>query len=100
MVGFLIVVIESVDEGDVNLIEGYRKYEVITDLQVAEDARHQGVAGRLIDAAEEPVHQAGLSRLLITTIAQNQTAQKTCGRLGYESYSVAMVTAGTLAYPS
>ena len=92
LVGFLIVVIESVDEGDVHLIERYRQYGVVTDLYVAEEARHQGVAGHLIDAAEEHVRQAELSRLLITTLAQTQTAQKAYGRLGYESYSVTIST--------
>ena len=86
MVGFLIVLIESFDEGDIHLIERYRQYGFVTDLYVAEKARHQGVAGRLIDAAEEHVRQARLSRLLITTLAQNQTAQKAYGRLGYQSY--------------
>ena len=74
-VGFLIVVIESVDEGDVHLIERYRRYGVVTDLYVADEARHQGVARRLIDAAERHVRQAGLSRLLITTLSKNQVAQ-------------------------
>ena len=83
MIGFLIVVVESVDEGDVHLIERYRQYGVVTDLYVAEEARHQGVAGHLIDAAEEHVRQARLSRLLITTLAQNQVAQETYVRLGY-----------------
>ena len=44
LVGFLIIVIESVDEGDVHLIERYRQYGVVTDLYVTEEARHQGVA--------------------------------------------------------
>ena len=83
LVGFLIVVVESVDEGDVHLIERYRQYGVVTDLYVAEEARHQGVAGRLIDTAEEHVRQAGLSRLLITTLAQNQVAKEAYARLGY-----------------
>jgi len=90
LVGFLIVVVESEDEGDVHLIERYRQYGVVTDLYVAEEARHQGVAGRLIDTAEEHVRQAGLSRLLITTLAQNQVAQLAYARLGYESYAVTM----------
>ena len=78
------------DEGDVHLIERYRQYGVVTDLYVTEEARHQGVAGRLIDTAEEHVRQAGLSRLLITTLAQNQVAQEAYARLGYESYAVTM----------
>ena len=90
LLGFLIVVIESVDEGDVHLTERYRQYGVVTDLYVTEEARHQGVAGRLIDAAERHVRQAGLSRLLITTLAQNQVAQEAYARLGYESYTVTM----------
>ena len=90
LVGFLIVVVESVDEGDVHLIERYRQYGVVADLYVAEEARHQGVAGRLIDAAEEHVRQAGLSRLLITTLAQNKVALEAYARLGYESYAVTM----------
>ena len=90
LVGFLFVVIESLDEGDVHLIERYRRYGVVTDLYVADEARHQGVARRLIDAAERHVRQAGLSRLLITTLAQNQIAQEAYARLGYESYTVTM----------
>ena len=90
LVGFLIVVIESVDEGDVHLIERYRRYGVVTDLYVAEEARHQGIGGRLVDAAEAHVRQAGVNRLLITTLAQNQVAQKAYERLGYESYAVTM----------
>ena len=90
LVGFLIVITESVDERDVHLIERYRRYGVITDLFVADEARHQGVAGQLIDAAEEHVRQLGLSRLLITTLAQNQVAQSAYERLGYESYTVTM----------
>ena len=90
LVGFIIVVIESSDEGDVHLVERYRRYGVVTDLYVAEEARHQGIGGQLIDAAERHVRQAGLSRLLITTLAQNQVAQKTYTRLGYEPYTVTM----------
>ena len=59
LVGFLIVVVESVDEGDVHLIERYRQYGVVTDLYVAEEARHQGVAGRLIDTAESTCAKQG-----------------------------------------
>ena len=87
LVGFLIIVIESVDEGDVHLIERYRQYGVVTDLYVTKEARHQGVARRLIDAAEGHVRQAGLSRLLITTLAQNRVAQEAYARLGYGLYS-------------
>ncbi len=76
LLGFLIVVIESVDEGDVHLIERYRQYGVVTDLYVAEEARHQGIAGRLIEAAERHVRQAGLSRLLITTLAQKPSRSR------------------------
>ena len=90
LVGFLIIVVESVDEGDVHVIERYRQCGIVTDLYVAEEARNQGVAGRLIDTAEEHVRQAGLSRLLITTLAQNQVAQLAYARLGYESYAVTM----------
>ena len=35
LVSFLFVVIESLDEGDVHLIERYRRYGVVTDLYVA-----------------------------------------------------------------
>lgn len=93
LVGFLILIIESSDEGDVHLVDPYRQYGVVTDLYVAEEARHQGVGGHLINAAEEHVRQAGLSRLLITTLTKNQVAQKAYARLGYESYSVTMCKA-------
>ena len=58
LVGFLILTIESSDEGDVHLIEPYRQYGVVTDLYVAEEARHQGLA----DISSTPLRARSPSR--------------------------------------
>ena len=62
----------------------------IHDLLVADDARGQGVAGRLLDAAFEWLRERGMPRVVLWTAEQNAAAQRTFAKAGFRRTMVEM----------
>lgn len=62
---------------------GLRPAWVLNDLYVAEQARGQGVAERLLSAAGQLAREAGCATLSLETKRDNQTAQRLYRRLGW-----------------
>jgi ribosomal protein S18 acetylase RimI-like enzyme len=62
----------------------------IHDVVVAEDARHQGIAGRLVDAAADWLEARGAPRIMLWTADKNAGAQRVFERLGFRRTMVEM----------
>ncbi len=62
----------------------------IHDVSVAEDARGEGIAARLIEAAAEWLEARGMPRVMLWTAEQNEAAQHLFERLGFRRTMIEM----------
>ena len=90
-VGFLVLVIEACDPGNVHLLEGERRYGWVTDLFVAAKWRSQGIARRLLERAEAHCRELGLAALQIASLADNPAALRAYDRAGFDAYEITLV---------
>ncbi len=81
--GFAVLITESEDVGDLHLYPEYKTWGLVTDLCVAADYRGQGIATRLMEAAEAHCRDLGLARILVTALAENHLARDSYARQGY-----------------
>ena len=85
-VGFVVVLVEQGDEGEVHLVAAERRHGVVTDLYVVPRCRRAGVANRLLEAAAAHCRGVGLKSLLITSLAGNLPALRAYRGAGFEPY--------------
>ena len=89
--GFLVLITESEDVGDLHLYPEYKTWGLVTDLCVAEEQRGKGIATRLMEAAEAHCRDMGLARILVTALADNHLARDSYTRQGYRLAEVTFI---------
>lgn len=92
LVGFIVVLVEQLDDGDEHLHRRYRAYGDVTDLFVAPAYRGQGIAGALLKKAEDHCRSLSLSRLRLEVLADNRAARDFYRRAGYEEHALICIT--------
>lgn len=88
VLGFVSVYIEREDDGDCHLLEEYKTYGVIADLSVFKKYRNRGVAGALIEQAEQHCKSRNLNRVKISCLAQNHAAESLYRKSGFSDYEI------------
>jgi ribosomal protein S18 acetylase RimI-like enzyme len=88
VVGFIVVMVEHFDEGDLHLYPMYKSFADITDLYVEENHRGRGIAGALLSAAEEHARAMGIERIKLAALSGNEEARAVYLRRGYREYDV------------
>lgn len=91
VVGFIVVLQEQEDDADLHLYPAYKCYGLITDLCVAPELRGKGIAAQLLSAAEEHCREAGLQRVLVSALADNQLAADCYRKQGYQAYEITYI---------
>ncbi len=86
--GFLVCFIETLDDGDLHVVEAERRSGFISDLYVIPAARGQGVGKALLQAAEAHFRDLGLTTIQLTALFNNHTARRVYDGSGYELYEV------------
>jgi len=90
-VGFLVLVIEQCDPGDLHLSEGERRHGWVTDLFVTAEWRSQGIARRLLARAGQHCVDLGLATLQIASLADNPAALRAYEGAGFDAYEITLV---------
>lgn len=71
-------------DSDVSIHADWRDFGYVSDIYVAPEARGQGVARRLYQAAEDHCARLGLKRMRIGAINRNPLAMASHQRFGFE----------------
>jgi ribosomal protein S18 acetylase RimI-like enzyme len=79
--------------GLLNAFEGFSTFAArpllnIHDLVVRQALRGQGIAQRLLLAAEELAHARGCVKLTLEVLSNNQRAQESYARFGFRAYAL------------
>jgi GNAT superfamily N-acetyltransferase len=88
VVGFIVVFLEALDEGDLHLITEFRQYGLISDLLVIQTHRGSDAAPLLMKAAEQHCLSAGVRRVKLSALTDNQQAQRFYEKSGYSAVEV------------
>jgi GNAT superfamily N-acetyltransferase len=88
VVGLMAFVVE---EEAAAATEELRRYGMVVDLVVQEEHRRQGVATMLLEEAERLTRAEGLQRLVVTSIAGNDEAERTYRAFGFAPFLTIMV---------
>jgi len=88
LVGFVVVLVERLDEGDLHVYSRYKSYGEVTDLFVLPAHRGQGIARALLNEAEDYCRSLSLSRLRIQVLARNRDARDFYHRAGYVGHEL------------
>src|SRR5690554_6665402 len=64
----------------------YRRYALICDIAVAEEARGQGLGRALLAAAEDAARKAGISELRLYVLEANERARRIYAEAGFKGY--------------
>jgi ribosomal protein S18 acetylase RimI-like enzyme len=83
VVGFIVVFLEALDEGDLHLITEFRQYGYISDLLVTQTHRGSDAASSLMKAAEQHCLSAGVRRVKLSALPDNQQARRFYEKSGY-----------------
>jgi GNAT superfamily N-acetyltransferase len=75
-----------VEEDQPFIREDVRRYGVVTDLVVDEDARGRGIGRRLLEEAERLARAEGLGRLAIGVLDANEAAARIYRAFGFADY--------------
>lgn len=89
-VGFLVGIVEALDEGDGHIVEAERRFGYVTDIFVAPGARAAGLGAALMTEAERRFRAAGLRSMAVTYLANNRPAERLYRRVGFEPYEVTL----------
>jgi ribosomal protein S18 acetylase RimI-like enzyme len=88
IIGFVVCFVEELDEGDLHIIEGERKYGYVSDLYVLARARERGVGAALMKAAENWFMSLKLEVVRVGLLCSNEKAAKFYGKAGYQPYEI------------
>ena len=88
VVGFVVVFVETEDEGDLHLLPEYRKYGWVSDLVVADEHKGSGTASRLMACAERYAAAAGARRMKLAALRNNGPARRFYERAGYSEHEI------------
>ena len=68
-----------------------RAYAYIAELFVRAEARRMGVARALLEEAERIARARGVSRIMVSAIAGNESAETTYDRAGFAPYATELI---------
>lgn len=88
VVGFVVVFLESEDEGDIHLVPKYRRYGWVSDLIVKQGYRGSRAAALLMAHAERHCAAHGVRRIKVGTLHNNERARHFYKKAGYSVYEV------------
>lgn len=80
---FLLAYVNSVDEGDIHLLEPFRRAGEVSDIFVDPAYRRLGLARALIEEAERRFRSMGLVRMEIRFLESNEAAENTYRAAGF-----------------
>lgn len=86
--GFIVCFINRYEPDDLHITAALKTYGEISDLYVAPQYRGQGVASSLIRHAETYLAALGQTRVKLTVLNANASAQRAYETLGYAPYEV------------
>ena len=66
------------------------RYGYVADTYIVPDFRGQGLAASLLEAAERLLRQRNVSRMRITSLADNQSALRAYIKSGFSQYEIVM----------
>jgi GNAT superfamily N-acetyltransferase len=68
-----------------------RAYAYIAELFVRAEARRRGVARALLEEAERIARERGVSRIMVSALAGNDSAEATYDRAGFSPYATELI---------
>lgn len=88
LLGFVVCFVETVEPGDLHVVEGDRRFGYVSDLYVVPEVRGKGIGSALLYAAENHFKAIGLSKLRLMVLHRNESARQMYERAGYKPYEV------------
>lgn len=88
ILGFVVCFVETLDEGDLHVVESEREYGYISDLYVIPIKRTHGVGAALMQAAEQHFLDLNLTVVRVGLLYSNKSAAKFYRNVGYQPYEL------------